>query len=150
MRPGTRHLAVPALALALALGLGHMLVSAANPDDYKIIVHPDNPVTAIDRPFLRDAYLRKSSDWDTGATIRPIDLAPRFRVRERFVHEVLKKSPSQLRSYWNQQIFSGKGVPPPEAESIAALVAYVLANPGAVGYLPLDADPGGAKVIKVN
>jgi hypothetical protein len=51
--------------------------------------------------------------------------------------------------YWNQQIFSGKGVPPPEADSTAAAVAYVLANPGAIAYLPADADPGRVKVIEV-
>jgi ABC-type phosphate transport system substrate-binding protein len=118
-------------------------------DDYKIIVNPDNPVSAIQRQFLREAFLRKSSDWNNGAAIRPIDLSRGFAVRERFIHEVLRKSPSQLRSYWNQLIFSGKGVPPPEADTPAGVVAHVLAHPGGVGYLPIDADPGRAKVIRV-
>ena len=62
---------------------------------------------------------------------------------------MLRKTPAQLKSYWNQQIFSGKGVPPPEADSTADVIAYVLANPGAVGYLPVDVDPGRAKVVEV-
>jgi ABC-type phosphate transport system substrate-binding protein len=146
-RPRTDRIVVAALAIWLSVALA--LASAAGNEDYKVIVHPDNPVTAIERSFLRDAFLRKASDWTAGVEIRPIDLAPRFRVRERFTEDVLKKSPWQLKNYWNQQIFSGKGVPPPEVGSTAAMVSYVLANPGAIGYLPIDADAGAAKVIRV-
>lgn len=144
-RPRIRHVVVSACVLCAGL----VLASAAGDEGYKVIVNPENPVTAIERQFLRDAYLRKASAWNGGTVLRPIDLASRFPVRERFVQEVLRKSPSQLKSYWNQQIFSGKGVPPPEADTTANVVTYVLANPGAVGYLPLDADAGGAKVVKV-
>ncbi|HEY0479152.1 MAG TPA: hypothetical protein VGD37_16655 [Kofleriaceae bacterium] len=145
MRPGTLRFVVA----AVVSWLGLVLASAAGGPDYKVIVHPDNPVTEVDRAFLRDAYLRKASVWDSGEPIRPIDLAARFPVRERFAQDVLRKNPSQLRNYWNQQIFSGKGVPPPEADSPASVVAYVLANPGAIGYLPVDTDTGRARVVGV-
>src|SRR5438132_1481745 len=120
-RPRIHH--VVALAAAVAACCAIALASAAATDDYKIIVHPGNPLDAIERPFLRDAFLRKTADWDGGVTIRPIDLATRFAVRMRFSQDVLKKTPSQLKNYWNQQIFSGKGVPPPEVDSAAAVVA---------------------------
>jgi ABC-type phosphate transport system substrate-binding protein len=141
----------PLLSAAVALGLAVALApgSRAAADDYKVIVNPENPAPAIDRGFLREIYLRKATDWPGLGPIRPLDLAKRFAVRERFAHEVLKKTGAQLKVYWNQQIFSGKGVPPPEADSTAAAVAYVLANPGAIAYLPADADPGKAKVIRV-
>jgi ABC-type phosphate transport system substrate-binding protein len=147
-RPGIHHLLSAALAVLFAIELADG--SAAATDAYKIVVHPDNPVAAVDRAFLREIYLRKATDWTGDGPIRPIDLARRFSVRERFAQEVLKKTPAQLKIYWNQQIFSGKGVPPPEADSTAAAVAYVLANPGAIAYLPVGADPGKAKLIKVN
>jgi hypothetical protein len=142
--------ALHAVIVAGTAWLGVVVASAAGSDGYKVIVHPDNPVAAIDRQFLREAYLRKSSDWTGGAAIRPIDLAGRHAVRGRFVQEVLKKSPSQLKSYWNQRIFSGKGVPPPEADSPAGVIAHVLAHKGGVGYVPIDTDTGGAKVVKVH
>jgi ABC-type phosphate transport system substrate-binding protein len=144
-----RHAALHLVVAASTAWLGLVVAFAAARDEYKIIVHPDNPVATIERPFLRAAFLRKSSDWGNGAAIRPIDLASRHPVRGRFGHEVLNKSPSQLKSYWHQVIFSGKGVPPPEADSPAAVVAHVLAHPGGVGYLPADADTGSAKVVKV-
>jgi ABC-type phosphate transport system substrate-binding protein len=138
-----------ALLLAIFLALGLSSTSKAGDDTYKVIVHPDSPITAIDREFLRDAFLKKASEWSHGETLRPIDLATKFPARERFTQDVLKKTPAQLKNYWNQQIFSGKGVPPPEAETTAAVIAYVLANPGAVGYLPANIEPGGTKVVPV-
>jgi hypothetical protein len=61
----------------------------------------------------------------------------------------VKKTPAQLKSYWNQQIFSGKGVPPPEADTASAVISYVLAHKGAVGYLPANVEARGVKVVKV-
>jgi len=131
------------------LWLGLASPSVASNDEFKITVHPANPVSVVDRDFLRAAFLKKAISWSDGKTIRPIGLSERFRARDRFTQDVLGKTPSQLRNYWVQRIFSGTDVPPPEADSPAAAIAYVLANPGAVTYLPIDADPGAAKVIKI-
>jgi len=138
-----------ALLAALCAGLARASI-ADDHAEFTVIVNPNNPVTSIDRAMLRDAYLRKATDWDNGKTIRPVDLSPRFSARDRFTSSILRKTPSQLKSYWSQQIFSGKAVPPPEADSINDVISYVLANPGAIGYLPPGADPGHAKTVQVH
>jgi ABC-type phosphate transport system substrate-binding protein len=138
------------LVLVLALlGLAGPASSLAGKDAFKVIVHPDNPATSVDREFVRRAYLKKATHWSHGGKIRPIDLPSGAAARDRFTRDVLKKTPAQLRSYWSQQIFSGKGVPPATSDSTAAAIAYVLANPGALAYIPADVDPGGAKVIEL-
>ncbi len=136
------------LLLAIAW-LGVASPSIARNDDFKLIVHPGNPVTSVDHQFVHDAFLKKATTWSHGVTIRPIELAGELPARVHFAEEVLKKTPAQLRSYWIQRIFSGTGVPPPEAESAAAVISYVLANPGALGYLPSHTDPGRAKVVQL-
>lgn len=123
--------------------------SLAEETKLKVIVHPDNPATSVSRAFLRDAFLKKSTEWKGGEAILPVDLAWRFPERRAFTEEVLQKTPTQVKNYWNQQIFSGKGVPPPEADSPRAVIGYVLANPGAVGYIPANVDAQGAKVLAV-
>jgi len=140
---------VVTLTVVAALLVGLARATDAEQPRYKIIVHPENPTTSVDRDFLRDAYLKKSTQWRGGATLRPVDLATSFPVRERFTSEVIKKTPSQLRSYWNQRIFSGKGVPPPEVGSVADMIGYVMNEPGAIGYIPATMDEGDAKVIGV-
>lgn len=130
--------------VVVVLGLTSM--SIAGEERFKVIVHPDNPSDAVSRDFLRDAYLKKETEWH-GHTLRPIDLTLKHGVREQFTKDVIRKSVAQLRTYWTQQVFSGKGAPPPEVDSAAAVVDYVLANPGAVGYVPANADTGKARVI---
>jgi len=138
------------IALAtLAIVLFSARPTIADDADFKIIVHPENRVDAIDRTLLRNAFLKKSTSWNNGATFRPIGLTSRFSARSRFVADVLKKTTSQLKSYWNQQIFSGKGIPPPESDSVSSVVAYVLAHQGAVAFVPASADVGKAKVITI-
>jgi hypothetical protein len=133
----------------LALTRAAASIAANDNFAFKIIVRSDNAITTVDRGFLRDVYLKKTIEWHDGSTIRPVDLAQSFPARERFTQDVLKKTSSQLKNYWNQQIFSGKNVPPPEASSAADMISYVLETPGAVGYLPAGVDAGGAKVIEV-
>jgi ABC-type phosphate transport system substrate-binding protein len=140
--------AISVIALLLAALYGRAPVRAAQ-DDFQVIVNPQNPVDELDRGFLRDAFLKKASTWSGGEALRPVDLSRKFAVRERFARQILKKTLPQLKRYWSQQVFSGKGVPPPELESERAVVSYVLANKGAVGYLPSSSNTGGAKVVRV-
>ena len=116
---------------------------------FLIIVHPSNAVTALDRDFVRDAFLKKVATWRSNETIRPVDLHRRLPLRARFTRDLLQKTPTQLRSYWNRLIFSGKGVPPPELASEEAVVSYVLANRGAVGYVSPGTNPRGARVVRL-
>jgi ABC-type phosphate transport system substrate-binding protein len=146
MRAPASMMRVVALVMVV---LGLASTSLADDHAFKVIVNPDNGIDAIDREFLRDAYLKKIVEWDDGDTIRPVDLAAHHPVREKFDEQVLRKTPAQLRAYWTQQIFSGKSVPPPEAESVADAIAYVLANKGAVGYVPAEVDTGKAKVVRI-
>ena len=137
-----------ALLVLLALGLAPSRSSRAEGGDgFVVIVNPANPTTVVARSFLQAVYMNKVAGWSDGTAILPIDLRTAFPVRERFIRAVLRKTPQQLKRYWSQQIFSGKGVPPPEADSPAAVITFVLAHPGAVGYLPAGVDPGGARVV---
>lgn len=138
------------LALALCVVAGAALGAPAKRSAaFQVIVNPQNAVTSLDVAFVRDAYLKRVTTWEDGDTVRPADLTARFPAREAFVHDVLGKTLPQLRSYWNQQIFSGRGVPPPELDSEAAMIRYVLANRGAIGYLPAGASPQTAKVVEL-
>jgi hypothetical protein len=148
----TRHRTTRVVAILGILGLlarGWSASSTAADERYHVIVHPKNPAAWIDQAFLRNAYLKKEIEWSDGRAILPVDLAPGYPVRQQFIHDVLRKTDAQLKRYWSQRIFSGKGAPPPEAAASVDVIAYVLANPGAIGYIPADLAPGGAKVIEV-
>src|SRR6476469_2038996 len=107
---------------------------------YRIIINPENPTTSISRATLSKIFLKSQTSWSNGNRIMPVDLRVTNRVRDALSRYVHGRSATVIKNWWNQQIFAGKGVPPPELSSDAKVVAYVLANPGAIGYVAADAN----------
>jgi hypothetical protein len=54
-----------------------------------------------------------------------------------------------VKAYWQQRIFSGRDVPPPEFATDQEVVAYVLAHEGAVGYVSPGAELRGLQVVAI-
>lgn len=115
----------------------------------RVIVHPENPTRAVSNKFLLDAFLKKTTRWSDGEAIRPVDLAAESPVRELFDSQVLKRTVSAIQNYWQQQIFSGRGLPPPELDADQAVVDYVLRHKGAIGYVSSKADIKSAVVLEI-
>lgn len=116
---------------------------------FAVLVHPSNTTAALQRTQLAEIFLKKLTRWPGGEGIKPADLSRTSPVRRRFSESVLGRSLPAVRSYWQQQIFSGRDVPPPEFDSNDAAVSFVLSHPGAIAYIDPDADPRGAKVLTV-
>jgi hypothetical protein len=79
-----------------------------------------------------------------------VDLAPDAAARARFSQEVLSRSVASMRNYWQQRIFSGQGLPPPELRDDEAVVSYVITHPGAIGYVAAGTPLNGAASLEVN
>src|SRR6476659_6486660 len=124
-------------------------VVAAEPTTYRVIVNPDNPTTSISKSTLSKIFLKSQTSWSNGNRIMPVDLRVTSRVRDALSRAIHGRSATVIKNWWNQQIFAGKGVPPPELGSDAKVVAYVLANTGAIGYVAADVNVGDAKTVAV-
>ena len=137
------------LGLLTAMVVAPRAVDAADAAELRIVVHPSNAMRSAAPSFLADAFLKKVTRWPSGETIRPLDQVPASPVRRLFSRSILKKTVTAVRSYWQQRIFSGRDVPPPELDSDAAVIAYVERNPGAVGYVSSGAKLGTARELQV-
>jgi ABC-type phosphate transport system substrate-binding protein len=140
---------VVALATLVAGSTAVLAEERASTPAYRVIVHPSNPASGVDRKFLADAFLKKSTRWPNQELIRPVDLDAATSTRRTFTREVLARSVSAVRNYWQQSIFSGRDVPPPELDSDEEVVRYVLRHSGAVGYVSGSANVSGAKILAV-
>jgi hypothetical protein len=123
-----------ALLGVIAFGQGRALADEA-PPPFRVIVHPNNPTRSVNRAFVADAFLKKVTRWDGDEIIRPVDLRQNSEARQKFTENVLKRSVAAVRSYWQQRIFSGRDVPPPEVDSDEGVMAHVARYPGAIGYV---------------
>ena len=137
------------IAAALVLLGFSGTVSGEPRADYRVIVNPTNELATVDRQFLADAFLKKTTTWPHGEVIHPVDLPADSPVRRQFSDEVLHRSVSEVKGYWQQRIFSGRDVPPPELDNDEAVVAYVTKYSGAVGYVSAGASLGTTKTVVV-
>ena len=131
--------------------LAIILVSPASgaAADYQVIVHPDNPTDILTREQLGKMFLKKLIKWDTGIPIVPVDQVPISPVRAVFTKLVHAKPVSAIASYWQQQIFAGTQVPPAEKAGDAAVISFVKATPGAIGYITAGVNADGVKLMNI-
>jgi ABC-type phosphate transport system substrate-binding protein len=140
---GLVFILVTVIAVSAAIAEAHAQTA------FQIIVHPDNPISSLDRKFLADVFLKKKTRWSDDSVIRPVDLTPKSAARRRFSEEILRRSVDAVRSYWRQVIYSGRGVPPPELDTDTDIVSFVRQNKKAIGYVSGGADTDGVKVLQV-
>ena len=117
--------------------------------EYQVVVHSTNPTDILTKEQLAKMFLKKLVKWDTGTPIVPIDQAPASPARAAFTRIVHAKPLSAIASYWQQQIFAGRDVPPAEKPSDEAVIAFVKANPGAIGYVSGGASTDGVKLLSI-
>lgn len=135
--------------LLCAFGTTLLLPFAAAAPGYRVVVHPQNPADRASRSFVADVFLKKATRWADDSSIRPVDQRASAGARIAFSNGVLGRSVSAVKSYWQQRIFSGRDVPPPEVEDDDAVVAYVSQNSGAIGYVSAAAKLKGVKAISL-
>jgi hypothetical protein len=99
---------------------------------------------------LQDAFLKRIRHWPDGPVIQPVDLPPAAAERASFSREVLGRSVAAVRAYWQQRIFSGRDVPPPELANDERVVEYVVTHRDAVGYVSGVTPLAGAKSVSVS
>ena len=126
--------------------------AAAQQGGYVVIVNEANGVAALSSEELSRIFLKKANRWQNGLDVVPVDLPESAPAREAFSVGVHRKTVGAVRAFWQQQIFSGRAVPPAEKASDEEVVAYVRATPGAIGYVsggaPLGAGVRRLQVIR--
>lgn len=148
--PGSTAFTLAATTAVVALtALALSAAPAAAQDAYKVIVNPASPVSAVTKAELSAVFLKKTATWSNGVPATPVDLPEDAEVRAAFSRQVLGKSTSAVRAYWNMMVFAGRNVPPTQKNTDADVVEYVRSTPGAVGYVAPGAATPGVKVVQV-
>jgi ABC-type phosphate transport system substrate-binding protein len=136
-------------AALVAVLAGRLAAQPSGPAVLRVIVNPQNQAGAVERRFLTDVFLKKVTRWGNMEAIRPVDQRADSPIRASFTVAVMRRSVEAVKTYWQQAVFSGRDIPPPELESDEDVVRYVLRNPGAVGYVSGTTDLRGARVLTV-
>lgn len=118
-------------------------------EEFVIIINANNPTAAMKSEQISKFFLKKTIAWSHGEPVQPVDLSSDSALRQNFTKAIHGRSVSAIKAYWQRQIFSGKGVPPPEKNSRDEIVKFVKENNGAIGYVPKTDQLGKVSGIKI-
>lgn len=117
---------------------------------FKVVINDSNATTSISKDVLSRCFMKQVQMWISGQPVVPVDQAASSETRKAFSTKIHGRDVSAVKSFWQRQIFSGRGVPPPEKASDEEVLAFVRDNPGAVGYISSSANIGsGVKVLEI-
>jgi ABC-type phosphate transport system substrate-binding protein len=132
----------------LALMLGADRLSAQG---YVVVVNAANPTTSLKKDKANSIFLKRIARWDDGSAVVPVNLNGSSTTRDAFSRVVHGKRASAIEAFWQQQIFAGKEAPPVERTGDSDVLAFVRANPGAIGYVSAATSLGSdVRAITIN
>lgn len=137
----------------LLLGIAALLASLSINIAFAEIAVITNTSTATDSltvKQVRAIFLKKKTKFPDGSSAVPGDQSEGNDIKDEFGKKVLRKKPNQLGVYWSKRVFSGKGVPPEKVGNDAAMMKWVAATPGSLGYVDASvADPSVKILLKI-
>jgi hypothetical protein len=138
----------PYLIVLLVLGLSVSL-SAQEPGEFVVIANPGRSEVSLSHDEVSRIFLRKEPSWPRGGDARPVDQNADLPIRDHFSRVMHERRVQSVLLYWQQQVFSGRGFPPPVMQSDAEVIDYVARTPGAIGYVSSGIRLAGVKSLRV-
>ncbi len=122
--------------------------STAIAQDVVLIANKSVQITEIKDADLRAIFKGEKTRFADGSHAVPVTLKG-GPVHEVFLRNHLGSSPDEFRAQWRKAVFTGQGAMPRAFDSESALIEYVAATPGAVGYVSRMSPQEKVKTISV-
>lgn len=123
-----------------------VLMSCAAWSGVAVVVHPGN-ANSMSEDDISRVFLGKKKSFPDGSEAIPVDQADGSANRSAFVSSVLKKNDQQIKAYWAQLLFTGKGTPPKEVGASADVKKLIAQNPSLIGYIDTADVDASVKVV---
>ena len=124
-------------------------IPAQEAKEFVVIVNKSNNDSSLSKSQVSRMFLKKVFTWKDGEPVKPIDLTPNNKMRQRFSQDIHGRNVYSIKNYWQQMIFAGRDVPPLEKESEQEIIDYVSSHPNSIGYVSASAGLENVKVIEV-
>lgn len=130
--------------------LAWLVIGRAQAADLVVIVSAQAPATSLSAEQVADIFLSEVNRFPDGREAVAVDQTIGAPLRDEFYARVAHRSPALMKAYWTKMIFTGRGQPPREAASNAAVRKLVADNPAMIGYIERTAlDPSVKPVLVV-
>lgn len=121
--------------------------SRAGSGELLVVVNKANPTSRLSASDLRPIFRTSKRTWENGTTVEPVNMPEQTSPRMVFDRAVLGFDADATLRYWIDRKVRGEARPPRKLASTAAVLAYVAATPGGIGYVPEGQLSSGVKVV---
>jgi ABC-type phosphate transport system substrate-binding protein len=122
--------------------------AGAKAQDVVVIVNDGVKTTSASADDIRGVFTGDKSTLGDGSKVTPATLKG-GAAHEAFLKAYVGKSDAAFRTAWRSLVFSGQGSMPKTVDSDAAMVDYVAATPGAIGYVGKGTEHDKVKTLTV-
>src|SRR5580700_783530 len=120
--------------------------SAASAQDVVLVANKGVQISEITNADLRAIFMGTKTRFADGSHAVPVTLkgGPAHEV---FLKHYVGENPEEFRSQWRKVVFTGQGAMPRAFDSESALIEYVAATPGALGYVSRTSSQDNVKLL---
>ncbi len=137
--------------LAIGVTLLAVPVSGEPSSEFKLVVHASNDLEELPAKKVSRIFLGKLTRWENGNKIVPVEPLMTSTARVAFSKIIHGRGVEAVRSYWLNEIYSGRrAAPPQERHTDTEILAVVRADPNAIGYVSAQTPLGrGLRAIRI-
>ena len=121
----------------------------AKAQDVALVVHPDFAETSVTADDVKQILLGSLAKWRGGQVVKLVVLTD-GAVHTKVIRDFTQRTPEQFDKFWKRLVFTGAGTLPAQAKSDAEVIAYVAANPGAIGYVAVGSVSANVQVLSLH
>ena len=122
--------------------------AAAPAEDVVVIVNNGVKATSASSDDIRSVFTGDKGSLSDGSKVTPVTLKA-GPAHEAFLKDYIGKSDAAYRTGWRSLVFTGQGSMPKAFDSEAAMVDYVAATPGAIGYVGKATEHDKVKTLTI-
>ena len=115
--------------------------------DVVVVASLKSTVSSLTEEQASNVFLGKINSLPGSGKVIPLDQPNGSSIKDLFYQKITGKTAAQLKAYWSQQIFTGKGWPPKEVGDDTVVRNLVASNPSTVGYIDKSAVDSTVKVL---
>ncbi len=108
---------------------------------FVIVANSDSGLNEMSVAELKKVYLKKIPTLPNGKSATVVGLT-KGNARDEFLKTVLRKSESNLNSYWSRLMFSGRADSPRLFKTNSEVLDYIRSTPGAIGFVDSNVNLG--------
>jgi len=114
-----------------------------------IVVNKNNPVEQLSRSELIDLFMGKYVAFPNDVKAIPVELDGEQNIKIHFYKELVGMPLARVNAYWSRLRFTGRKRAAVFKSNEEDLIAFIMANDQAIGYLPESLITADLKVVYI-